>query len=97
VTDLVERRDLDQADVFYFTQKINIAFEILKCEVERTEEHVINTLRWRGETRIKPRSSGGWEVIRVDESCNCRSRWTAIYAHSLRGDFFVCYVTSAQN
>lgn len=48
IADVLERQDLDQAQIFYFTQKINIAFEILKFEVEGTEEHVINTLRWRG-------------------------------------------------
>ena len=51
LTELVEKGDFSQGQVLYFTQKINIAFEILKCEVEGTEEHTINTLRWRGECR----------------------------------------------
>jgi hypothetical protein len=52
ITDLIERSDFDQPQIFYFTKKINIAFEILKCEVEGTEEHSINTMRWRGEQTV---------------------------------------------
>ena len=48
MTDLVEDNDLDQAQVFYLLNKVNIAFEVLKCEVEGTIEHVVNSSRWRG-------------------------------------------------
>ena len=53
VTDVVERRDLDQAQIFNLTQKINMAFGILKCEVEGTDEHAINVSRWRGKLKLK--------------------------------------------
>ena len=53
VTDVVERTDLNQAQIFYLTQKINMAFGILKCEVEGTDEHAINVSRWRGKQKLK--------------------------------------------
>ena len=49
INDLVERSNYNQAQIFYLTHKIDIAFQILKCDLERTEEDSINAMRWRGE------------------------------------------------
>lgn len=47
--DLLNRSDLEKGQVFHSTQKLNMAFEILKAEVEGNEEFThINILRWRG-------------------------------------------------